>query len=139
MERNRGENYLAACRAILESLVIGSFWAFEVWAGDLWVRMVDQRPSSAMESFLKTEGKNQEKSIPISVALKYDMKNQMGRMLREQEKVQFDSLAGIKREYTKTFGPSAAGPFERELLSALELARNVLAHRGGNVDARFEK
>jgi hypothetical protein len=85
-----------ACRAILESVVIGAFAAFEAFTGDLWEAMVNLRPRAAVTEYLKVQGKGQEKSVRIGAILEYDSKSEMGTLLRTEEKVELASLGATQ-------------------------------------------
>jgi hypothetical protein len=134
-------------RAILVSMVLLSWAAFESLAGDLWVAAVDLRPKLA-DSIInarRDQNGNQQKgadSKKVDFAVlkdfNYNLTGRLGSFLRHVEKVDFDNLEKICHAYDTAFGEEAEAvttknPYRSDL-RALELVRNVWAHRAGIVD-----
>lgn len=149
--RENDEAYTAV-RALLSSLVIGCWTAFESLAVDLWTAALNEGPktlsanvisrpvSSTRADGLAPPG-GQEKTISLSdlTQFGYDLNSVMGDILRKRKKVDFQSLENTKNAYRAAFGDSfefTTSSFRE--LKLIESLRNLYAHRGGVVDTAFQ-
>ncbi len=125
--------------AILASLLMNTWTAFESCVTDLWTKAVDLSPKVPVANFIKAQAKNQEKSVLLSVLLErdFDLTQCMGSYLKESRKAEFESLKSIQDQYGKAFGNDAERVFDCAQLRTLERVRNLFAHRGGLVDQKF--
>jgi len=126
-------------KSALASQLLNAWTAFEVLSGDLWVAALNENPAKLVQPFIQAAEKNPEKTIPISAIQKvgYDLAHSMGTILRETGRANFISLSSTRRVYEKTFGETFPPIFKDENLRILELVRNLLAHRAGEIDERF--
>ena len=143
--------------ALLSSIVILAFGAFENLAIDLWTEAVNSRPRKlAMNAIgpgkAKPKGDDsakaaQEKMIPFSDLADYDfnVSGKMGHVLRDRKVVSFESFEGIKYAYEAVFlkdGEKAKCPDLGKILGdhvfpICQLIRNLYAHKSGIVDQKF--
>jgi hypothetical protein len=129
-----------AFEAILSTMLLDTWMAYESLSTDLWINAVNLRPKALVRNFTKAQSKgSQEKSVPITALMDRDFNVQacMGRFLHDTGKVDFSSLRNTQMEYRRAFGDDADDVFNDERLRILELIRNLLAHRGGIVDEQF--
>jgi hypothetical protein len=133
--------------AIMLAQITLAWTAFEVLSADLWVAAVDERPRPLATNFANkcpdNNENNQEKSIPISALARYgkndfDLSKSMGTMFAEQKKADFTSLYSTALAYERAFGRRIVALDATDLL-LLEKVRNLILHRGGVVDGKFEK
>jgi len=137
---------------MLQAAMLNAWTAFESHATDLWVKAVDLRPRTLAKYVVQGPNeKHQEPSIQFSNLADYgfDLTSKMGQLLRGSQRVKMDSFKGIEAAYRATFMlPESKGKKpsknlddllkkHHSNLKCLEAARNLLAHRGGIVDARF--
>lgn len=103
-----------AKRALLQSMVIQAWTAFEVLAEDLWKEVTAKRPE-LIAGITKAEWK----------------------------KCGFKSAPKIANAYRYTFRPDNSGNIawivDHTVIKALAVARNVLVHSGGRIDEMFTK
>lgn len=175
----KSENTLSVgMEAILHAAILGAFTAFESCATDLWIKAVDLRPStlaynvvmldttasvrredkkpvdSAKQKKQPRSGvKQQEPTIKFTSLANhnFNVSLRMGHFLKEEGRVSFSSLWGIKTAYYDAFrtpgdddhrtAAPLASFFDSAYpeLKALEAIRNLLAHRGGIVDQQFRE
>jgi hypothetical protein len=148
-------NILHGVDATLAAMMIGSWTAFESLAGDMWVEVVNQRPSKLAQMVIKAQNSRidsetgadaadlqQAKTIPLINLQKYgyDLRDKMGTLLRDMKKVNFDNLRDIKLAYKTAFPNQAEKIFSKYTsMPITEAIRNLYAHKGGVIDARFLK
>jgi hypothetical protein len=134
-------------RMILLSLISATWTAFEILAGDAWQLALNSRPDQIAEKVLgqlfpsgTPEGLSA-KAIPLWMAAKYgfDLRNHIGDILKPH--VDFSDLKQIQKAYAAAFGTNAA--FESAVadknLLTLGATRNLVVHRGGLVDEKYNK
>ena len=148
-----GSTEKAAFASLLSGMAMAAWTAFESMSSDLWVQAVNVGPKAwskkvfekAKTPHLKPESernKEQEKSIPLTVLSEYgyDLRMKMGTLLKQQEKVDFQSLANTNAAYCAIFPEKAKKIFDDNThLAALEAIRNLYAHRAGMVDEKFKR
>jgi len=153
----------------LSSMVVGTWTAFETFAGDLWVAVLNEHPAElallagtekriARRAGTRNEepesesgdSKGSEKLVSLQwlhdiTRGDYDLSRRMGDVL----KIRFtwSVLAEIRRAYSLAFHEkidrSVVGTIDEaladEALDGLNIVRNLLVHRGGIADARYVK
>lgn len=131
--------------AILASVIIESWTAFESLAGDLWVAGVDNGPKEVVsrillsKELLKPDDPVKPEMIP---QLEYDARTAPGSWLREVGKVSFAKLDYIRLFYSEAFGREVKKLFDDldgGLIFALSAFRNALTHAGGRADKKFKE
>ncbi|MEO2088515.1 MAG: hypothetical protein ABGY75_03330 [Gemmataceae bacterium] len=82
-------------------------------------------------------------SITYSILKKYDfnLSDKLGTVIHRSRKFDFNRLEGIQYAYSVVFGESVRGVLRPHYttLSLLEAARNLLVHRGGEIDPKFRE
>jgi hypothetical protein len=147
--------------AWLHSIVVTTWTAFETLAGDLWEQAVNchpqilaklkgQRPKTTRNApytavrpqQLNAESDENRKVIDINALerFNYNLTGVMGTLLRESDKVAFQSLGKIRDAYHLAFSRDNASVLFHinsrafDFLSAL---RNLIVHKAGVVDNEF--
>ena len=136
-----------AVDATFKSSLVHLYTTLEVFAADLWVRALNLGPPDlalAVCTNRHTKGKPEEKQIKLSELSRYgfDIRQKLGSMLREGEKVSFDSLTKVAKSYRDAFGPMAEPLFETKVNYSADVfilgeLRNLIVHRASVVDQRF--
>jgi hypothetical protein len=142
-----------AIEAVLHSVVIGAWTAYETMAADLWESCLNARPRlgfvaldaepSPLDDEEKTERKQKVKySLPVKLLRKWDynLKNRMGSLLRG--KWDFSRRDQAADAYRKAFGKdndTLNNIIDDINIRWLNATRNVLVHRAGEADAEFVK
>lgn len=123
--------------AVMASMVMASYAAFETLAADLWIAAVNRHHALATNWIEK----NSERQLPANViaGYQYDIASRMGTILHDTKKVTFESLNDIRTAYNQTFKAELNGAFEPigDLIKA-EKTRHLFAHRGGFIDQKFK-
>jgi hypothetical protein len=144
--------------AILASLIVGSWTAFETMAADLWEAALNEHPEKLAELSGETQGfkrgEKQERPQPKQVQEKgggktvylealrennYDVEKKMGTILRHR--FAFGSLFGARMAYGAAFGETAMDVKRcvmDDSLDALSAVRNVLVHKSGVIDKDYQ-
>lgn len=125
------------CSALMASLVSGAWSAFEILSGDLWETALNLRPMPLARDWAARAGKQQGKTIGVSLLGTYDLRKETGTMLRKEEKATFASLGATLANYVGAFGQPADSVLNDDGLRLLEHVRNLLEHKAGRVDDRF--
>lgn len=129
--------FLRGHEAILSSMIMEAWAAFEALSTDLWVNMLNKYPSPLATNFCKKSGEKQFTLDQIS-RYGFDLSSQMGNIVRGFSKVNFDDIKGIKEAYNQAFGVDFNGVLpENKLLFIAEKTRHLIAHRSGIVDERY--
>jgi hypothetical protein len=134
----------------VETVLIGQItntWtAVEILMKDLWETALNHGDARWVSKLMKSKGlqetKEQEKSIPVTTLHKFsfDLSKKMGTVMKD--KIRFETVAEVLAAYSSVFGDEFLKIFPEKsipLLETLEATRNVFAHRGGLVDAKFIK
>lgn len=154
------EAFSPAVDALVMSLLIGTWTAFEVLAGDLWEAAINHHPTGLArlagtrtrirpkkDSQSQKKVSADEKSILLRdierVAKgKYDLSSLMGTLLRPRHN--FTTLVGIREAYSVAFsddlGSSTRGIdsiLADDVFDALSLLRNLLVHKSGFADEEY--
>lgn len=122
--------------ALYESIILGSWTAFETLAGDAWVALVNNGSPELANKVSEAKKSREEEGYQSS----YDIRTNLGEYLRDVRAYSFQKLYGIKTAYSVAMGKTKAGEiFATDggrivLLSAL---RNAITHSSGKVDKRF--
>jgi hypothetical protein len=133
--------------AVLASLIINSWIAFESLATDLWIAGVDNGPA-AVAARLHIAGDKMFERTDDSIRpetiheLKIDPRTHYGSFLRAIGKVSFQKLHKIRACYEAAFGRDAGKLFDQTeggYIYALSAVRNVLIHTSGRADKQFQK
>jgi hypothetical protein len=132
--------------AILSSVVVESWTAFESLAGDLWVAGVDNEPGEATARLIYAGKSLRHPDDNIRPETVYHSgihpKTQYGSFLKAIDAVSFQKLWEIKKYYGIAFEKDAVRLFDEidggyvEVLSAF---RNALTHAGGRADKKFKE
>jgi hypothetical protein len=132
-----------AIEALLATVIIDSWAAFENLVSDLWVTAVDKGPSEVASrvSLSKQLQKPDDHITPATVhKLEHDPRTQLGSWLRETGRVSFQKLDYIRVYYGEAFGKDVRTLFdevEGGYIVALAAFRNALIHNAGKADAQF--
>lgn len=140
LQRNKGMQ--SAMDALLASVVTESWTAFESLVSDVWVTTVDQGPKSLAGKVALNNEWKKDQTITIKVLreLEYDARKDLGKFLRETQRVQFSTLESIKTSYVIAFGPDAGKLFKDvngAYIEAISAFRNIFAHKMGKADKTF--
>ena len=130
--------------ALLSSVLIDSWMAFEILASDLWVRAIDFGPSILRKRLISRTLKSEKSDDPFDLVVPEDvpdLKSRPGSALREARKVSFQRLPYIVRNYEIVFGSKVKTLFSENnnYIVVLSAFRNVLIHNAGKVDSTFIK
>jgi hypothetical protein len=142
------------CTAFFYSVTIWANTVAESTATDLWLDVVNARPRSLAANVINNPSTKQGKQDAV-ISLKeliegdLNLNNRLGTILRDRERVKFQSFASIKAAYSDAFRiveDKKARPsnelielfaeFENDLRE-LEATRNLIAHRGGRIDNKY--
>ncbi len=110
----------AGIEAVLYTMILNSYAAFESLATDLWVTAVNLNPS--IYKIEEYEG---------------DLSNHTGDLLRDAKRMNFQSLGGIKEAFSQLSNKGCnVFKFNPDLMK-VEKTRHLIAHRSGKVDKQF--
>ena len=147
-----------AIETILSSMILGTWTAFETLAGDLWEEAINAHPAE-LAALRADEGRitkqanavpspddssrgRESKSVKLTVldAITkgtFALHDKWGTILRQSTKFNFQKLSGIRAAYSAAFS-RPVDEIDRALssndLDAINLVRNLIAHRGGVAD-----
>jgi hypothetical protein len=126
--------------ALLSSIVVEAWIAFETLASDLWVRAVDLSPTLRKRVNARTPRADRS-DLQLPEQLQIDPARRFGSSLREARKVSFQRLPYIVRNYEIAFGAKIKSAFKADnsYIYALSAFRNAIIHNGGRADAEFVK
>jgi hypothetical protein len=130
--------------AVLSTIVLESWTAFESLASDLWVTAVDQGPKDIRNRLMLSKNwlTPDDQITPEKIhEIEYDAR-QLGSFLREVGKVSFQKLDYIRRFYSAALRKETDQLFEKTgggYIFALSGFRNALVHNAGKADKRFVK
>jgi hypothetical protein len=126
--------------------LVSSWTIFESIMKDLWIHLLNTRPSSfynilesnsTNESIEGIEGKN----ISIKLLFKYnlDISSKLGDILHS--KYDFTSVYGIKKAYSEIFKNKNIDLsfLDDKYLKQLEIARNNIVHKAGYIDEKYSQ
>ncbi len=129
--------------AILFSVVIESWTAFETLAADLWFVALDHGPAEwrtrtlAKSSKFK-KGNDLEVSASVDPNRASDPHEKFGSALRDADKISFQKLGLITFWYKTAFGQDISKVFKQvPYISALSAVRNVINHKAGIADSIY--
>ncbi|QIF01811.1 hypothetical protein [Roseimicrobium sp. ORNL1] len=130
--------------SLLLVMILNSWSAFEILATDLWIAAVN----FGDESFAANVGglsRKDSKSFTYAQIHPHidNLRNRLGTLLVEAERVKMDCFRQIKENYKLAFGKVLEELFELHKgnpanILVLESLRNLLMHRGEVVDSDFE-
>jgi hypothetical protein len=129
--------------AIMFSVVIESWMAFETLAADLWFMALDYGPAewrnrTLLKSSKFKKGDDSEAPIDIDPHKMSDVGKKFGSALREADKISFQKLRLISFWYKTAFGREIGKLFEEvKYISALSAVRNVIIHKAAKADATY--
>ena len=138
-------NMRESMTALLSTIVLESWTAFESLASDLWVAAVDQGPKDIRNRVMLSKTllvPDDQITAEKIHELEYDSSRQLGSFLRDVGKVSFQKLDYIRRFYCAAFGKEIDQLFEKTedgYIFALSAFRNALIHKAGKADRRFVK
>jgi hypothetical protein len=144
--------------ALMTSMILGVWTAFEVLAGDLWEAALNAHPQGLAELKGNMNGNKHNKNrgtapandsyerrtekIEVSLShirdLEFSTAGKMGTLLRNV--VKFDSVRGICESYRSAFwedDESIEEALDYYELRRLNLVRNLLVHKAGKADKPF--
>jgi hypothetical protein len=131
--------------AVLSTIVLESWTAFESLVSDLWVVGVDKGPKDVRvrvansTRLLKPDDNIGAKEL---LDVEFDPSSNYGSSLRELGRVSFQKLDYIKRFYSIAFDHDFGKMFsevENGYITALAAFRNALIHNAGKADKKFVK
>lgn len=129
--------------ALLSSVIIESWIAFETLVADLWVTAVDSGPAILRKRVLLKTIKAGNDNNPVDFAstddIEYDPARKLESALRQARKVSFQKLSLITRNYETAFTSRVKTIFGHDngYIAALAAYRNALIHNGGRADRTF--
>jgi hypothetical protein len=139
--------------AILSSVIVGAWTAFESLAGDLWEAILNLRPKLAIVAIgaqiatdeNETESERKYRmTTPLPVHMlndpAFNIQTHMGSILRAQGKFDFARREQAKDAYKKTFPqlwPQIEPIFDDRRLRWLAKLRNVILHHAAVADLEF--
>jgi len=140
----RHEGLQSSMDAILASMILLSWTAFECFAGDLWCAGVDHGPQEVANRLLSQNFPKARESIDSAEELypDYDGRKRLGSYLSHIGKVSFLRLNDIRFWYGAAFGQTLGKLFDSVMdgrIVALAAFRNVITHAGGVADRDFCK
>lgn len=136
--------------AMLIAMLLQTWTAFESFITDVWVVALNNYPDkfakrvagAKSSSGAQPQDKSMEKSVPITSLERYgyDLTKSMGFLLKD--KFDFDRLKNVERAYVAAFGENVKTLFDTAVtdsanVAALEVIRNLFAHRAGKADLQF--
>lgn len=144
------KNVQVALESQLAFAVVAIWTALEALAKDVWVGAVNSFPDPLARHALNAQNEgdraSEPKSIKSSWIAKYgfDLRDCMGTLLAEDEaKFKFSSPDQIIKAYKASFKESEEisrmWTEAKKELNLLNLSRNLVAHRAGIVDERFNR
>jgi hypothetical protein len=128
-------------QALLSSVLVAAWTAFEAFARDLWVEAVNLSPALATR-VVNSQPRSRDKQRSISyrklAAAHFDLSNTMGSLLERENQVNFLHFTGLKDSYVKALKEPARELFKRypRLYEMAEL-RHLFVHTNGVVDSKF--
>lgn len=138
---NRDAFAIGGIESILFSMVLSSYAAFETLAADLWIAILNRCPQTLGVEWCKNHKTNNKKyDLKDLAEFGFDLSGNIGSFLVDREHASFQNLEAIKANYIDAFGNGARPCFEpSEALYLLAKVRNLIAHRGGLIDAQFKR
>jgi hypothetical protein len=162
--RSTATHYSEFCNVSMQSMVVGSWTAFEVMCSDVWRSALNERPhtlsalggdKSRINVKARVKKKTNDRQAPAddkAISLKaihdatrgsFDLSNKMGDVLAS--KVAFTSLYAIRSAYSVAFAKGVKGcktdKIDRALsdnaLDSLAAIRNVIVHNAGIADEDY--
>jgi hypothetical protein len=139
------EDMRESMMAVLSTIVLESWTAFESVVSDLWVVGVDKAPKDVRlriansTRLLKPDDNIGAKEL---LDVEFDPSSNYGSSLRELGRVSFQKLDYIKRFYSIAFDHDFGKMFsevENGYINALAAFRNALIHNAGKADKKFVK
>lgn len=135
--------------SLLISMLLQGWTAFESFITDVWVTALNNHPERFAKKVAGSKApdgphkeKFQEKSVPLTSLERFgfDLTKSMGFLLKD--KFDFDRLKNVEVAYASAFGDDAKELFDTDVtdcanVAALEMIRNLFAHRGGKLDQQF--
>jgi hypothetical protein len=130
--------------ALMSSVIIESWIAFESMVADLWVTAVDSGPAILRKRVLLKTIKAGNAGDPVvdftsADDIEHDPARKLGSALRQARKVSFQKLSLIVRNYEIAFTSRVKTIFEQEngYIATLAAYRNALIHNAGKADSTF--
>ena len=123
--------------ALMSSMLLELWASLEAFLTNTWVAAVNMMPNPLASNIL-----GQDKSFPVQ-SLKdasFDVSKIMGTLMIRHNKVNMNSISGIKAAYAGAFldqNPSEIFENYDPDVSNLEAIRNLFSHRSGIVDSKF--
>lgn len=146
--------------ALSEALILWTYTIVESLSTDLWLEAVNLRPRTLAVNVINSdafedeeaERKRPKPSIALEALAPYgfNLTTCMGQLLKDKKQVSFESFKGVEAAYCAAFlipeskkkrltSKGLIDIFEphRKTIKHLECVRNLIAHKGGRVDAKF--
>jgi hypothetical protein len=148
------EGLSGSIEAILYSVVLGLWTAFEIFSSEVWIVALNEGPKQLAENVFKRPKMNddeditnqQAKQIPLEVLknYEYDLSSKMGDLLRDTKKVDFQSIYSTALAYATVFGSAAESLFDVKQedyanIIVLSEMRNVILHNANLVDEKYRR
>jgi DNA-directed RNA polymerase subunit RPC12/RpoP len=137
--------------SIFRAMILGTWAAFETFAGDLWETALNTHPKNLSDlggNYLRIQlkaGKRLGFALPRPDSPKRTVAPvkmaSCGTHHREHSGVKFDSLRAIRIAYSRAFKRRDAAvdnALSAPSLDILSNVRNLLMHRGGVVDGKYQ-
>lgn len=136
---------MQSMEAILFSVVVESWMAFETLAADLWFTALDHGPAELRKrtllkakKFKSPEG--DEETFSVREEELPDPGKLLGSFLKEADKISFQKLRLIVFWYKTAFGTKSENLFKEVsdgYIFALSAVRNVIIHKAGQADKKY--
>jgi hypothetical protein len=132
----------ASLDALLSTVVLESWTAFECLASDLWAAAVDASPTLRKRLVAKLHKIKKPSEIELEQAEEQlpNPEDGLGSALKDNHQISFQKLPFIVANYKTVFGKQIRDVFYNTndgYLIALAAVRNSLIHKAGAADAKF--
>jgi hypothetical protein len=136
VSRSRAHGFHADIDLLMSMQLVAVWTICETLFGDLWEAALNAHPKTLAEL------KSGERVVTTRLLQKhgYDLRNKMGTLLRG--KVNFQTLAGTIDAYEAAFsehGKSIHDTIKHEAFRGLAEMRNLIVHRSGICDEKYQK
>jgi hypothetical protein len=130
---------------VLMPMQVAAAWTvFETLLGDLWEAAVNAHPrilSDLSGQSQETKGREGKKlNLNLLQIYGYDLRNNMGSLLRRDRRFNFTLLDGIQSAYESAFsrdGDDVNNELKATVLRAVNIMRNVIVHKAGICDKEY--
>ena len=122
--------------ATLSSAIVLLWAAFECTASDIIVAMLNAYPLPLSTNLLVES--NKKFDLGELAASGFDIKGAVGDFLVRTRRIEFSDLNSLKSVYERSFkGEWDTKIIDLRMMHPVEVLRNLIAHRAGDIDQRF--